>query len=186
MSPHRPATGGERNATPHRREPQKPAPPDKSRPTALFFEVPYSFWWAGILVFLALLWDSRRGADWVRLVYIAIGGLSAPIIISMSALFWLRALAIKSEREVIAAGVASFVAILQIIAIHYQPVEIHTEAVNTTTVAVSLKMFVGKFFYMNGSVYFGVAAALVLTGLAIMRRRELGRYFRNCSPLAAG
>ena len=27
----------------------------------------YAFWWAGILVFLALFWDTRRGRDWLRL-----------------------------------------------------------------------------------------------------------------------
>jgi hypothetical protein len=38
----------------------------------------YSFWWAGILLLLALLWD--HGLPWLRAGYIVLGGLSSPLI----------------------------------------------------------------------------------------------------------
>ena len=39
----------------------------------------YAFWWAGLLMFLALLWDTARGREWLRWSFIVFGGLSSPL-----------------------------------------------------------------------------------------------------------
>ena len=34
-----------------------------------------AFWWAGLLLILALIWDADRGAIWLRAFYVVLGGL---------------------------------------------------------------------------------------------------------------
>ncbi len=65
----------------------------------------YSFWWAGLLLLLALLWRESHQA--LRAFFIALGGLSSPIIIPLAPLFVLRALASRERRD----GIAAFIAL---------------------------------------------------------------------------
>src|SRR6185295_20135258 len=65
-----------------------------------------AFWWAGLLVVLALVWDADRGAPWLRAGYLVLGGLSAPVMVPLAPLFVLRALLERRRSEFIAAGLA--------------------------------------------------------------------------------
>ncbi len=59
----------------------------------------YIFWWAGLLIILALVWTPGGGANWTRWFAIGFGGLSSPIIIPLSALFVLRAWYLRDRRD---------------------------------------------------------------------------------------
>jgi hypothetical protein len=72
-----------------------------------------SFWWAGLLAFLALIW--REGHERLRLAYVLIGGLSGPAIIALAPLFALRAAVVRRRPEIIAAGLAIFCAGIQVV-----------------------------------------------------------------------
>jgi hypothetical protein len=74
----------------------------------------YSFWWAGLLLLLALLWDASRGATWLRFAFIALGGLSSPLIVPFAALMLLRAAVERDRQEVAAAAIASLFAVVQL------------------------------------------------------------------------
>ena len=50
-----------------------------------------SFFWASVLLCLALLWDTEHGSPYVRALYIIIGGLSSPFIIPFTLLLAMRA-----------------------------------------------------------------------------------------------
>jgi hypothetical protein len=79
------------------------------------FAVPlYAFWWAGLLLPLALLWDTGRGMTGLRIAFIVIGGLSSPLIVPFAALMALRAIIERNRNELVAAGVALAVAALQV------------------------------------------------------------------------
>ncbi|MCG6204147.1 hypothetical protein LPW26_05835 [Rhodopseudomonas sp. HC1] len=59
----------------------------------------YIFWWAGLLILLALVWTPGGGANWARWFAIGFGGLSSPIILPLSVLFVLRAWRLRGRRE---------------------------------------------------------------------------------------
>jgi len=63
----------------------------------------YTLWWAGLLVALAVLWDSSRGYQSLRALLVLIGGLSSPIILASAPLLWVRA---AFERTFAAIGIA--------------------------------------------------------------------------------
>jgi hypothetical protein len=73
-----------------------------------------SFWWAGLLCVLALLWNAERGASWLRAGFLVFGGLSSPIGVPIAALLVLRALIERRRSECLAAAVAVIVAGVQI------------------------------------------------------------------------
>jgi hypothetical protein len=71
-----------------------------------------SFWWAGLLLFLALAWRSECAPAW-RHVFIVFGGLSSPAILPIAPLLAVRALAERDRNAVIAAAVACLIAAIQ-------------------------------------------------------------------------
>ena len=77
----------------------------------------YAFWWAGVLLVLALLWDSRQGGTGWRAAFLLLGGLSSPIIAALAPLFALRALLERSRAEVAAAALAVALAVIQTVAV---------------------------------------------------------------------
>lgn len=77
----------------------------------------YSFWWAGLLLLLVLMWDSRRGRIWLRLLYTLLGGLSSPLIIMFAPILWLRALLERRLSEFVTAAIASVLAAIQAISL---------------------------------------------------------------------
>ena len=66
----------------------------------------YAFWWAGVLLFLAVLWDADRGERWLRWLFILLGGLSSPILGAATMLIALRAVVERRRSEFLALGVA--------------------------------------------------------------------------------
>jgi hypothetical protein len=79
------------------------------------FAVPlYAFWWAGLLLALALLWDTSRGMTGLRLAFIVLGGLSSPLIVPFAGLMVLRAVVERNRNELVATGVAIAVAAVQV------------------------------------------------------------------------
>jgi len=73
----------------------------------------YSFWWAGFLLVLALLWDTERGFGWLRFTYIVLGGMSSFLAVPFAALFALRALWERRREEYVATAVVAGVALVQ-------------------------------------------------------------------------
>jgi len=77
----------------------------------------YSFWWAGLLLLLVLMWDASRGKIWLRIAYTVIAGLSSPLIVPFAAILWLRAVIERRLSEFATAAVASAVAAVQAAAV---------------------------------------------------------------------
>jgi len=77
----------------------------------------YSFWWAGLLLLLVLMWDSTRGKTGLRIAYTVIGGLSSPLIVPFAAILWLRVVVERRLSELVTALVASAFAAVQTIAV---------------------------------------------------------------------
>lgn len=70
----------------------------------------YTFWFAGLLVFLSLLWRFHEDTPrWniIRVIFMCIGGLSSPIIIILMPGFWLRFFVLKIKREFFIASLAT-------------------------------------------------------------------------------
>jgi hypothetical protein len=82
--------------------------------TPEFFAVAlHSYFWAGLLIFLALLWDPSRGKSALRVVYIVVGGLSSPLIFPAAVLFAIRAAIERTRTEYVAFGAAAAMACIQ-------------------------------------------------------------------------
>jgi hypothetical protein len=80
----------------------------------------YAFWWAGLLLALAVLWDHSRGGTAWRALFTIVGGLSSPLIIPFAGFFVLRALLQRTRAELLCAGVAVATATIQGSLIHAQ------------------------------------------------------------------
>ncbi len=74
----------------------------------------YSFWWAGLLLLLLVLWQPDRSHCAYRIALTLFAGLSSPLIIAVTPFLWLRSLIYrKNTRDVVIALTATIVAVVQ-------------------------------------------------------------------------
>jgi hypothetical protein len=147
------------------------------------FAVPLmSFWWAGLLLFLALLWcEGHQG--W-RIVFILLGGLSSAVVIPLSGLFALRALLERRASEWIAAGAALACALLSAVAGILYAVTAPPEPPRADWILLGIGKFVGWFtssgFLSDQAtgvfLAWGVGTLIVLAALTWASRARLDRY----------
>ena len=145
----------------------------------------YAFWWAGVLLVLALLWDSTRGGAGWRAVFLLLGGLSSPIIAALAPLFALRALLERGRSEIGAAALAAALAIAQTIAVFTVEGERPTYLGQIGPRAM-LGKFVG-YLYVSGFAPYdmqvgraAIIGGLLIAGLGIaawMARARIDRMF---------
>jgi len=131
-----------------------------------------AFWWAGLLVVLALVWDADHGAPWLRAGYLVLGGLSTPVMVPLAALFVLRALLERRRSEFIAAGLAVAVATIQARAIFgYHHID-YTRLIDPHVIRVAMDKFTGYFFFSQryGRFYTGLLIVPLL-GVALWQIR---------------
>lgn len=141
-----------------------------------------TFWWAGLLLILALLWDADRHKTWLRALYIVLGGLSSPIIVPVCALLGLRAVVERRTSEYTAAGIAAAVAAVQLITA-FGNTELRGPAFELPMLERVARQFFGSFL-IGGIPYpdkFVLAVTVVfalLFGAALwFNRARLDRYF---------
>jgi hypothetical protein len=77
----------------------------------------YAFWWSGLLLVVALLWDSKRDRQWLRATYLVLGGLSTPIIVPVSGLLVVRAALDRQKCEFVASVIALIAAAVQLLSL---------------------------------------------------------------------
>lgn len=83
------------------------------------FAIPVNaFWWAGLLLVLVLLWDDARGALPLRLGYVALAGLSTPLIVPFAGLFALRAWTERRRGDYLVVMLAVLLALVQLYVMH--------------------------------------------------------------------
>ena len=126
------------------------------------FAVPLmTIWWAGLLILLALLWRGNQ-AQWVRVTFIVIGGLSSPAVFPLAPLFLIRALMERQARDWLAAWVAvTCAAISLFVLMLYGP----KNAVTLVELA-SLPISIGKFLgWFTTSSFLDDRQPLILWGL---------------------
>jgi hypothetical protein len=133
-----------------------------------------AFWWAGLLLILALIWDADRGAASLRAFYVVLGGLSSPLAVPLAALFVLRALLERRSSEFLIAALALAMAAVQareIFGFHHVD---YSRLVDPHIVRVALDKFAGYIFasprYGN---YYGGTILLALLAIATFRIRKL-------------
>jgi hypothetical protein len=130
-----------------------------------------AFWWAGLLVILALLWEADR-ATWLRAGFLVLGGLSAPVMVPLAGLFVLRALLERRPSEFIAAAIAVAVALIQARAIFgYHHID-YTRLVDPHVIRVAMDKFTGYMFFGQryGRFYSGLVIVPLL-GVALWQIR---------------
>ena len=137
----------------------------------------YAFWWAGVLLLPALLWDGSRGGGWWRASFIVVGGLSSPAILPVTLLLGLRALVERTRSEAIAFGLAALVSAIQIFGMLSQNVPVAWLKMAPVLPFLIVQTYVGNFFYADHGAYIGYAAFLALIGWAWAVRSRLDRYF---------
>lgn len=71
-----------------------------------------SFWWAGLLLLLALSWKTDR-SQLLRYMFVVVGGFSSPLILVVAPLILVRAIWERSRTELYVATVACLIAFIQ-------------------------------------------------------------------------
>jgi hypothetical protein len=137
----------------------------------------YAFWWAGLLLPLAVLWSEER--QWLRWVYLLVGGLSSPLIGVIIVLLALRLVVERNRRELVATLLAGGATLLQLLGMHAQAA-IGVNAITTWPTLASLPIivqkFVGAFFHAH-AMRTALAIAAIIALLAWTLRSRLDRYF---------
>jgi hypothetical protein len=143
----------------------------------------YGFWWAGILLLLALFWRSDARLQWLRWLYIVIGGLSSPIIVVVAGLLAVRAVFEKKPSEYFAAGLGVPVSLIQFVTIHGS-VPLNTMKFGLGPFALTIQRFFGLFFIpkigsLSSCVGFAVLISLVFIAWLFFSA-SAGRYWDLC------
>jgi hypothetical protein len=132
-----------------------------------------AFWWAGLLLILALVWDTDRGRSWLRALYVVLGGLSSPLAVPIAGLFITRALLERRRDEFVIAAIALAVAAIQAREIFGTQHLDYSRLIDPHIIRVALDKFAGYIFasprYGN---YYSGTILLALTGVAIWRIRN--------------
>lgn len=135
----------------------------------------YVFWWAALLLLLALLWDTDRGRPALRLAFILVGGLSSALIVSLAPLFAVRAALACRRDDTIAAAFAALAAAAQAYAIYTQgAADVVAGTFDPLVAWAAVQKFVG------GLVCLDALGPFMLLALALavwFLRGRLDRYF---------
>jgi hypothetical protein len=139
----------------------------------------YAFWWAGTLLLLVLLWRSDARRQWLRWLYIVIGGLSSPIIVVVAGLLAIRSAFERRPSEYCAAGLGVLVALMQVITVHAN-VPFGTMKIGLSSFVLTIQRFYGLYFIprpglVSSCVGFAVVISLVF--IAWSCRARLNGYF---------
>jgi hypothetical protein len=124
----------------------------------------YVFWWLGLLLFLALIWDPGKSTV-ARSVMVAVAGLSCPTIVILAPLFAVRALVYRAIRsEIVVSGVAIVAAALQV------AIMLTTKStVSSATAFTPLKFaIVVRKFFGDYAVFGWPSAASTVYGLFVL------------------
>src|SRR4029077_9154693 len=141
----------------------------------------YSVWWTGILIALALLWDTSRGLHWLRLTFLIIGGLSTPFVIVAAPLFVVRAYREPTATEiavVLTACLLAFIAALATTSV--PPTQPFDASLNIGAAFLTLSKFFGLFIAplaKSGLATKGGLLIIAIASLAYHERRKLDFYF---------
>jgi len=141
----------------------------------------YAFWWGSILIVLPLLWQPAAGRPLLRSALLIVGGLSSPLVLTLSPLFALRA-ALQRNRAAFAdlalVGATSLVQATFVMKT--------AQAANTAYSVLTPALFVRKFFgyfldpppavgvHDVPTLLVGVTLLAFLVACAARFRRELG------------
>lgn len=154
----------------------------------------YAFWFVGLFSVLALVWQPGKSTK-VRIALTGIGGLSAPLGISLLPLFALRALICRSKSDVLTLATAAAVTAIQLWFV------VTTGSSSTNYIAallanpyenllVFITKFIGQFFWARDPSTL-LAIGVVFVGCAylwrdIREQRVVALTFLSCAAISAG
>jgi hypothetical protein len=115
------------------------------------FGIPlYTFWWAGLLLFIVALWDEDSNDLKFRLPFVLLGGLSSPLIFVATPFLLIRALLFKAKRREVAVLVTACLCCLaQAIAMHRELSKITTGKIDANNLRLVLPKFLGCYLVGN-------------------------------------
>jgi hypothetical protein len=134
----------------------------------------YGLWWAGIPLLLAALWRTGE-REWLRCIFLVLGGLSSPVIVAAAAVLACRSLIERTWASVTAAVISCAIAAIQTFSI----LKLGASAVPSINLPMTIGKFFGGFFgggYASDSVMFAVALPLLVLAAVVVwdNRSKLG------------
>lgn len=146
----------------------------------------YAFWWGTLLLFLALLWREDGGHSLLKTAYVAIGGLSSPLVVGVTPLFLWRWARKRNRSDLVALVLCLLLSGVQIMQVLATRTPVHVAYSLDTIKHVLLKYF-GYFLWrewlptqrVDLAVSFALGLALLgfLGWLAYKERGKLSVYF---------
>ncbi|HXG22056.1 MAG TPA: hypothetical protein VNN62_23625 [Methylomirabilota bacterium] len=136
----------------------------------------YIFWFTTLPALLALLWkpNAVRGAQYTwRLFFIVIGGLSSPLIIALTPLFFLRSALRKEGKEYVAAALALSLSLVQLFVILKTDHVRAATGLTSDNVPLLFKKFFGFYFFYPirsfGDITLPSGVILLIIGYYVIR-----------------
>lgn len=127
----------------------------------------YSFWWAGLLIVVAALWEGR--AILLRSCLLVLGGLSSPIITIAVPVFVFRLFLEKTTQALIVTLISVFCALIQFSSIlgkqSSSMIEYIFSALSNVD-AIVIKFF-GYFIHQKGNFEVSLAAGIIILSIFI-------------------
>jgi hypothetical protein len=139
----------------------------------------YTTWWAGLLVILALLWDTERGYRAFRLLLLIVGGLSSPIMILTGPLFVARAVVERTRSEAVTAVLACCLSTASIIAAFFPMKTENVPPVSAEWVMAGIAKFFGMYtiFGTLNPIVSGCLLLALLAFLIAVLHQQIDVYF---------
>lgn len=154
----------------------------------------YAFWFVGLFSVLALVWQAEKATK-LRLVLTGVGGLSAPLGVSLLPLFVLRALLTRHKSDLLTLVVALFVTAIQM----WFVFSTGSSSANFLSALLSdpyenlmvfITKFIGKFFWARDPSTLLAIAAIFVGCMYVWRDLHEQRYvaltFLICAAISAG
>ena len=137
----------------------------------------YTFWWTSLLLYTAIFWNENSKTWGFRVLIIVLAALSAPVILAVLPLFWIRVWAFRrNPAELIVASFASIGAVIQFwIMLQYSSQGTVVSGINLITLPQIIPKFLGSYVLGNLLADFQWIAGITLAGflaVATLRARS--------------
>lgn len=143
----------------------------------------YTFWWAGLLIALAVLWQSGKRPV-LRIVFLVVGGLSSPIVFVAAPLMVFLALYKRNRGNIVSAVVIVIICLIQIFPVLAFKGGQHESLFSLDAIIAAVRTILGSYMLPQTAGFWllllcGVVMAVILITQLKFNTRSLKGFIDN-------